>query len=90
MMKAKNNKAAIRFLKNKALEARKNFMLPFYLTKLIYALKGDETVRYVNLLKEFTERLLRLKGFYQKYADEEQRATRYIRAELAVHGFFKD
>ena len=87
MKKLKNSKFLLRVLKNKVLEARKNFQLPFYLTKLVYALKGDENVRYVAFLKEQTETWFRLKGFYKKYPLWEERSERSIRAELGSRGF---
>ena len=86
--KAKNNKAAIIFLKNKALEARKYSMLPFFLTKLIYALTGAESVRYINGLKECTEKMLRIKGFYKKYPDAEDDAKKHVIAIMSKYGFF--
>lgn len=87
MKKAKNNKAVFHFLKNKALELRKNSMLPFYLTKLIYALKGDENVKYINFLRVCTEEWLRIKGFYKRYPQYEQIAESSIKSQLKVHGF---
>ena len=87
MKKAKNNKTLIWILKNKALELRKNYQLPFHLTKLIYSLKGDEKVSYVVVLKELTEQWLRIKGFYKKYPAMEGIAEQYIKDTLKNMGF---
>ena len=87
MKKAKNNRTLIWILKNKALELRKNYQLPFYLTKLIYALKGDEKVSYVVVLKELTEQWLRIKGFYKKYPAMEGIAEQSIKDSLKNMGF---
>lgn len=87
MKKAKNNKALIWILKNKALELRKNYQLPFHLTKLIYSLKGDEKVSYVVVLKELTEQWLRIKGFYKRYPQTEELAEKSIKSTLESLGF---
>lgn len=87
MKKAKNNKTLIWILKNKALELRKNYQLPFHLTKLIYSLKGDEKVSYVVVLKELTEQWLRIKGFYKKYPAMEGIAEQSIKDTLKNMGF---
>lgn len=87
MKKAKNNKTLIWILKNKALELRKNYQLPFHLTKLIYSLKGDEKVSYVVVLKELTEQWLRIKGFYKRYPNMEDIAKLSIQDTLKNMGF---
>lgn len=74
-------------LKNKALELRKNYQLPFHLTKLIYSLQGDENVSYVVVLKELTEQWLRIKGFYKKYPAMEGIAEVSIKDTLKNMGF---
>lgn len=83
----KASKVSLAMLKYRALELRKNYQLPFHLTKLIYSLQGDENVSYVVVLKELTEQWLRIKGFYKKYPAMEGIAEVSIKDTLKNMGF---
>lgn len=88
MSKLKNSVLMFQ-LKNKALQLRKNFQLPFYLTQCIYGLKKDENVHYVETLMYLTEQFMRVKGFYKKYKDQDDASTKVVKEVLKQRGFLK-
>lgn len=77
-------------LKNKALQLRKDYQLPFFLTKCIYALKKDDNVHYVETLMFLVEQLMRVKGFYKKYSDQDKASKQVVIDVLTQRGFMKN
>lgn len=77
-------------LKNKALQLRKDYQLPFYLTKCIYGLKKDDNVHYIETLMFLVEQLMRVKGFYKKYSDQDKSSKDVVIEVLTKRGFLKN
>jgi len=80
-MKKLNNLQLSR-LKSKALELNKSHQIPFVLAREIFELKVDYDSKYVALVMTLTEKFLRVKGYYKKYPQEEQEATKVIKEIL--------
>lgn len=83
----KASKVSLAMLKYRALELRKNYQLPFYLTTLINGLKSTENIDYVQCLVMLTEKLLRVKNYYKKYAEEDKASKQFVLKALSDLGF---
>ena len=80
-------KIPLRIIKCKALELRSKRQIPLYLAKLISELTGKEDTKYVQVLLEMSEHMLRVNGYYKKYADEDKQCEEIIKEALQKFGY---
>lgn len=83
----KKHKITIATLKYRALELRKNYQIPFYLTYLINQLDGTEETKYIQYLKEVALHTLRTKNYYRLFPSMEKDAENNIKIGLTKLGF---
>ena len=80
-------KIPLRIIKCKALELRSKRQIPLYLAKLISELTGKEDTKYVQVLLEMSEHMLRVNGYYKKYPDEDKQCEEIIKEALQKFGY---
>lgn len=85
--KQKANKTKIAQVKYQALKLREKKQIPYYLTKLITDLTGDESAEYVIWLVNMSEHYLRIKGYYKKYPEAEAECEKQLKESKLNLGY---
>ena len=83
---AKNKKKMVRtklaFIKYNALKLRANYQLPLKLTARINNLTGEEDLYYIKYLMDWSEALLRVKGYYKRHPIESKMSDEQVEKGL--------
>lgn len=90
MMKKSKGKFSLEVLKYNALDLRKKYQLPYKIVYFIEQLTIDDSIEWLNHLKEQCELMLRVKGFYKRHPDIEEQYNKSICEDyLKFKGYLK-
>lgn len=76
------NKINLATLKYQAVKLRGNYQIPLGLYVLISQLDSNSSEKQVKFLLYASEQLLRVRGFYKKYHDQDKQLSEQVKSEF--------